>query len=119
MHEEGDIAAFKDFVAPKAAAAAAPKKAAPAPTAAAAKPAAGAAAAPKAPAASKPAASQGGKVAASPLARKLAVEKGIDLSVCQVLQLCTSSLYSLTCKRSLLSSLERACIGSAGRDQSV
>ena len=72
--EKGDVAAFKDYTAtaapsppkPAAAAAATPKPQAPP--------------APSAPTPLTPA-SSGGRVAASPLARKLAAEKGIDISV--------------------------------------
>jgi len=79
VEDEGDAAAFGDFVAP-AAAAAAPPAPAPAPEPAAAPPAAAAAPAAAAPPAAA-AAAAGARVVASPLARKEAAAAGVDLSL--------------------------------------
>ena len=92
VENKDDIHAFKDFVATAAAAAPAPATPAPAPAAPAPAPAAPAPApAPATPAqaatpaatraAPTPVARTGERIFASPLARKLAQEKGIDLSV--------------------------------------
>lgn len=82
VETQDEVAAFKNFVDDGAAAPAA-KPAAPAPVAAAPAPPPAPAAAPIVAAAvpvSIPA-SQGGQILASPLARKLAAEQGLDLSV--------------------------------------
>ena len=81
MAEESEIAAFADYKAPQADA---PAPAAPAPAAAAPPPPPPPPAAPvgmPAPAPAAPVARTGERVFSSPLARRLAAEKGIDVSV--------------------------------------